>query len=204
MYTQISHITKEFSSGQYSIHRQHCHRSNVLHLQSRPVDQITDNQNSTADTDVVKAASQNIRHIFEVVIEGIRGLSIFMNSVWGEADCFVQYHFPKQLQQKENKDMDHTATLSCDSDIQLYPFRTNTALCTPDPSFSHETRHILTLPTDCPVQKALMTSYRAGGMSAELWKRFYSPNIRDQLVAKVHRNVCTNCVIQLALLSVIA
>ena len=187
MHTQISRITKDFSSGQYSIHRQYCH-SKVQHSQSHPVDPISDNQNNT-DTDVVEVANQNNQHIFEVVIGGIRGLSIFTNSVWGEADCFVQYHFPKQLQQEESRTDKGTDRMASDSnDIQLYPYRTNTSLCTPEPSFSHETRHILTLPMDYPVQKTLMETYRAGGMSVELWKRFYYPNIRDQLVAKVHLN----------------
>ena len=27
-------------------------------------------------------------------MDGVRGLSVFSNMVWGEADCFVQYHFP--------------------------------------------------------------------------------------------------------------
>ena len=120
---------------------------------------------------------QYTQHVFEVVVEGVRDLSLFTNTIWGEADCFVQYHFPKQLgEEGKPNNID---------DIELHPHRTNTALCTPDPSFSHETRHILTLPADTPVQKALMSCYRAGGMGIELWKRFYYPNIRDQLVAKV-------------------
>lgn len=36
--------------------------------------------------------------MFEVVIEGVRGLALFENMIWGEADCFVQYHFPVQSQ----------------------------------------------------------------------------------------------------------
>ena len=35
-----------------------------------------------------------MRHVFEVTVDGVRGLSVFSNTVWGEADCFVQYHFP--------------------------------------------------------------------------------------------------------------
>lgn len=38
----------------------------------------------------------SVEHIFEVVIEGLRGLTAFENMMWGEADCFVQYHFPAQ------------------------------------------------------------------------------------------------------------
>ena len=35
-----------------------------------------------------------IHHTFDVRVSGVRGLSVFNNTVWGEADCFVQYHFP--------------------------------------------------------------------------------------------------------------
>jgi len=38
-----------------------------------------------------------VEHIFEIVIEGVRGLSM-EGMIWGEADCFVQYHFPTQVQ----------------------------------------------------------------------------------------------------------
>lgn len=37
-----------------------------------------------------------MEHIFEVVIEGVTGLKLAESMIWGEADCFVQYHFPSQ------------------------------------------------------------------------------------------------------------
>ena len=37
-----------------------------------------------------------VEHQFEIVVEDIRGLSMFGSTVWGETDCFVQYHFPFQ------------------------------------------------------------------------------------------------------------
>lgn len=39
-----------------------------------------------------------MEHVFEVIVEGVRGLPQLDNIVWGEADCFVQYHFPSQSQ----------------------------------------------------------------------------------------------------------
>ena len=142
---------------------------------------------------------QHIQHVFEVVIEGVRNLSTFSNTIWGEADCFIQYHFPKQLQQPEEEGRQKgqpSIAVSSDDDIELHPYRTSTTLYTPDPSFSHETKHILSLPVSIPVQKALMGCYRANGMSIELWKRFYYPNIRDQLVAKVPVYLIINIVIK--------
>lgn len=39
-----------------------------------------------------------VEHQFEIVVEDVRGLSVFGSTVWGETDCFVQYHFPFQSQ----------------------------------------------------------------------------------------------------------
>lgn len=35
-----------------------------------------------------------IEHVFLVCVEGVRDMTAFTSTVWGEADCFVQYHFP--------------------------------------------------------------------------------------------------------------
>lgn len=42
-------------------------------------------------------------HHFEITVGDIRGLSIFNSTVWGETDCYIQYHFPNQHQ---NMDLD--------------------------------------------------------------------------------------------------
>lgn len=41
-----------------------------------------------------------VEHVFDVTVSGVRGLSVFNNTVWGEADCFVQYHFPRVAHQE--------------------------------------------------------------------------------------------------------
>ena len=41
-----------------------------------------------------------VHHTFDVTVSGVRGLSVFNNTVWGEADCFVQYHFPRIAEQR--------------------------------------------------------------------------------------------------------
>ena len=38
-----------------------------------------------------------VEHLFEVIIESVSGLKLLDNMIWGEADCFVQYHFPAQM-----------------------------------------------------------------------------------------------------------
>lgn len=35
-----------------------------------------------------------VEHVFDLCIEGVRDAAAFASTVWGEADCFVQYHFP--------------------------------------------------------------------------------------------------------------
>lgn len=42
--------------------------------------------------------------MFDVTVNGIRGLSVFNNTVWGEADCYVQYHFPYVAEQQSQED----------------------------------------------------------------------------------------------------
>ena len=37
-----------------------------------------------------------VEHTFEVSVEGIKGLQLLDTMTWGEADCFIQYHFPVQ------------------------------------------------------------------------------------------------------------
>ncbi|XP_033104608.1 C2 domain-containing protein 3-like [Anneissia japonica] len=124
-------------------------------------------------------------HVFEVIVEGIRGFPQFQDTVWGEADCFVQYHFPtcpQQGQHAPDQPIKHpTPTLK--------PHRTATTLCIPDPMFHDICRHRLNIPGNTPVQRELLTACAgvgggAGGIPFEVWCRYYYPNIRDQVLAK--------------------
>ena len=78
----------------------------------------------------------------------------------------------------------------------LQPHRTPTTLCVPDPAFHDVTRHAFKLPQGFPVQRHLLAAFTgarlaatsvpgSGGVPFELWRRYYYPNIRDQMVAKV-------------------
>ncbi|KAM9801687.1 C2 domain-containing protein 3 [Neosynchiropus ocellatus] len=119
-------------------------------------------------------------HLFVIRVEGIHGLMPLQSTVWGEADCFVQYSFPCQ-----GTGPDRTSDES--ADIALKCFRTTTSLCLPDPVFGHTETHVLLAPDDVPVQQLLLRSLpREGsaGVQFEVWCRYYYPNVRDQLVAK--------------------
>ena len=76
----------------------------------------------------------------------------------------------------------------CPGESPAFPLlahRTPTVLCIPDPVLDQSQRHTLPLPPGRPVQHVLLAAYPSHGVPFEVWKRFYYPNIRDQLVAKV-------------------
>ncbi|XP_053162073.1 C2 domain-containing protein 3 isoform X3 [Hemicordylus capensis] len=125
-------------------------------------------------------------HVFEVHLESVKGLTPLQSTVWGEADCYVQYLFPVQK-------LD--SNMLCGSEvyetgIELKPFRSATTLCVPDPIFNDEHHHSLLAPADIPVQRLLLGAFSAqglaggGGIPFEIWCRYYYPNVRDQMVAK--------------------
>ncbi|XP_078401326.1 C2 domain-containing protein 3 [Cetorhinus maximus] len=125
-----------------------------------------------------------MEHIFEINVVQLKGLTPLQSTVWGEADCYIQYYFPTQ-------DADIiTETLLFVNDIILKPFRTATTLCVPDPLFNDCQSHTLLIPPDFPVQRILLNACSkqkltgSGGIQFEIWCRYYYPNVRDQVVAR--------------------
>ncbi|XP_074996519.1 C2 domain-containing protein 3 isoform X3 [Calonectris borealis] len=126
-----------------------------------------------------------MEHVFEIHVESVKGLTPLQSTVWGEADCYVQYYFPVQ----EAGCGALQGTESHEDGIKLKPFRTATTLCVPDPVFNDEHHHSLLVPADVPVQRLLVSAFVApgaagGGIQFEVWCRYYYPNVRDQMVAK--------------------
>ncbi|XP_061072728.1 C2 domain-containing protein 3 [Conger conger] len=127
-----------------------------------------------------------MEHVFEMTVERVKGLTPLQSTVWGEADCYVQYSFPTQEEDPTGALDSHTI----ESSVCLRQFRTGTALCVPDPVFSHSQSHALLAPAGVPVQRLLLSSCSSQGPSArggipfQVWCRYYYPNVRDQLVAK--------------------
>ncbi|KAL0973183.1 hypothetical protein UPYG_G00200030 [Umbra pygmaea] len=125
-------------------------------------------------------------HLFVVKVEKVKGLTPLQSTVWGEADCYVQYNFPAQ-DEPPSQCLDPNVI---ESSVDLRQFRTATTLCVPDPVFSHSERHVLLAPVGVPVQRLLLSSFSSqglangGGIQFEVWCRYYYPNVRDQLVAK--------------------
>ncbi|XP_051636270.1 C2 domain-containing protein 3 isoform X12 [Manacus candei] len=129
-----------------------------------------------------------MEHVFEIHVESVKGLTPLQSTVWGEADCYVQYHFPVQeagCAALQSSGLHEHGKFG----IKLKPFRTATTLCVPDPIFNDEHHHSLVVPADVPVQRLLVSVFMApgvagGGIQFEVWCRYYYPNVRDQLVAK--------------------
>ncbi|KAK2881256.1 hypothetical protein Q8A67_018524 [Cirrhinus molitorella] len=124
-------------------------------------------------------------HVFMIRIERVKGLTPLQSTVWGEADCYIQYSFPAQNESKEDTDP-HIV----ESNVELKAYRTETTLCVPDPVFGHNETHVLLASPDVPVQRILLNSLASqgmrngGGVQFEVWCRYYYPNVRDQLVAR--------------------
>ncbi|XP_030261591.1 C2 domain-containing protein 3 isoform X3 [Sparus aurata] len=125
-------------------------------------------------------------HLFVIRVEKVNGLTPLQSTVWGEADCYIQYNFPCQEADPATK-VDQNLI---ESSVNLKLFRTTTTLCVPDPMFGHTETHVLLAPDGVPVQRLLLSSLSrqglssGGGVQFEVWCRYYYPNVRDQLVAK--------------------
>uniref|UniRef100_A0A8C9R605 C2 domain containing 3 centriole elongation regulator n=1 Tax=Scleropages formosus TaxID=113540 RepID=A0A8C9R605_SCLFO len=123
-------------------------------------------------------------HMFQFRVERVKGLVPLQSTVWGEADCYVQYTFPAWDQGRAHKVDPHSPEKS------KILFRTATTLCVPDPVFNHSETHALLTPVGVPIQRLLLHSFSGHGTDArpgiqfEVWCRYYYPSVRDQLVAK--------------------
>uniref|UniRef100_A0A1A7WXY5 C2 calcium-dependent domain containing 3 n=1 Tax=Iconisemion striatum TaxID=60296 RepID=A0A1A7WXY5_9TELE len=135
----------------------------------------------------IKAAQAEVmrEHVFMIRVEAVSGLTPLQSTVWGEADCYIQYSFPCQEAEASNSDPS-----LIESSVNLKLFRTTTTLCVPDPVFGHTETHVLLAPEGVPVQRLLLSSLSSqglksgGGVQFEVWCRYYYPNVRDQLVAR--------------------
>ncbi|XP_022377822.1 C2 domain-containing protein 3 isoform X4 [Enhydra lutris kenyoni] len=144
-------------------------------------------QPSTASVNVMEDQRSGLmEHHFELHVEKVKGLAPLQATVWGEADCYVQYYFPVQDSQSSVL----KGSEFPENGISLKPFRSATTLCVPDPIFNSEHHHSLLLPSDVPVQRLLLSAFSAqglvpgGGVQFEIWCRYYYPNVREQVVAK--------------------
>ncbi|XP_034720031.1 C2 domain-containing protein 3 isoform X3 [Etheostoma cragini] len=151
----------------------------------RPV-HLLDHQHHSQTKEIASQEETMREHLFVIKVEKVNGLTPLQSTVWGEADCYIQYSFPSQ-------EVDPAAKVDpnlIESSVNLKLFRTTTTLCIPDPLFGHSETHVLLAPEGVPVQRLLLSSLSSQGLSSvggvqfEVWCRYYYPNVRDQLVAK--------------------
>ncbi|XP_066911163.1 C2 domain-containing protein 3-like isoform X2 [Clytia hemisphaerica] len=121
-------------------------------------------------------SSQKVEHDLEITIESVK--NVFENGesqqeVWGESDCYVQYHFPTQH-------VGQDYTYDC--------FKSKTTLCVPNIIFNHNNKHVFTLSNNEKInnifQQCSNKKNAINEIEFELWKRHYYPNIREQLIGK--------------------
>lgn len=151
-------------------------------------------------------------HVFVIRVEKVSGLMPLQSTVWGETDCYVQYRFPCQegdvasnVDQSliESSKAIHTKPsaqpilfvpkhfkifICPPTALNLKPFRSTTTLCVPDLLFGHTETHVLLAPEGVPVQRLLLSSLSAqglsngGGILFEVWCRFVVYTLRSRQV----------------------
>ncbi|XP_022063857.2 C2 domain-containing protein 3 isoform X1 [Acanthochromis polyacanthus] len=151
----------------------------------RPVHLLDHQPHSQTKVNATQKESMR-EHVFVIRVEKVSGLMPLQSTVWGEADCYIQYSFPCQ----EGDDSTNLDQDLIESSVNLKPFRTTATLCIPDPMFGHTETHVLVAPEGVPVQRLLLSCLSSrglsggGGVQFEVWCRYYYPNVRDQLVAR--------------------
>lgn len=117
---QVSYLLQQHASGSYPIQPGSLHSQNKAEGTS-----LWDRRSLMGgkgsrkrDTDAKEDPRGSLaHHQFTIQIEGIRALEVAANTVWGEADCFIQYHFPAPLEDNDSSQIGESVyglTVSCD------------------------------------------------------------------------------------------
>lgn len=94
---KVSYLLRQYASGCYPLQHGYLGPQHG-HLGPQSQNRREEDSSSLLDSgerERVDALSDQLsHHQFTVQVEGIRALEVAANTVWGEADCFIQYHFP--------------------------------------------------------------------------------------------------------------
>lgn len=124
-----------------------------------------------------------VAHEIEVAIPHVRNLDVFANTLYGEADCFVQYSFPEAgAAQAEAM---YVRAARGEEGVPLAvrrEARSQPVLCLPNAVLDHRQRHTLLTAAQQHLADALLPAL-AEGLQVALYKRSYYPNVRDQHLA---------------------
>ena len=102
---QVAFLLREHADGLYPLRRPHLPglsgtgKSGAGAACSRavPCEAVTSQTSGLKDCEEARGESLDndiLQHEFSVCIHGVRGLGVEHAKIWGEADCYVQYHFP--------------------------------------------------------------------------------------------------------------
>lgn len=124
-------------------------------------------------------------HRLELIIPHARNLDVFGDTLYGEADCYIQYVFPEtgaaQLEAIYSRaghgDMDGGGTTS-----QRRETRSQPVLCLPNAALDHKRTHMLVAGPREELADVLLPHLEEG-LQIALYKRRYYPNVRDEHIA---------------------
>ena len=116
---------------------------------------------------ISESTSKN-RHMLSVTVNTIQDMIMFEGSSWGATDCFVSFSLPSGV--KTPPDLKTFSSSVCSS--------------APHMKFNHKTTTSLILPDTVSLLQFLSQTLQDNCVVFELWRRFYYPNIRDQMCAK--------------------
>lgn len=98
---KVSYLLRQHASGCYPIHPGYLHSQRRGEGSLQPWGQSQNRGEGSAVVVESEEGSEEVNqqgslthHQFTVQVEGVRALEVAANTVWGEADCFIQYHFP--------------------------------------------------------------------------------------------------------------
>ena len=109
------------------------------------------------------------RHMFHVTVNSVQDMDMFEGTSWGATDCFISFSLPVS---------------AGSSPPELKTYTTSISSAAPHMKFSHRTTSSLVLSDAVSVQQYLSTTLEDNSVVFELWRRFYYPNVRDQVCAR--------------------
>jgi C2 domain-containing protein 3 len=177
--TQVTSLLQHYAGGKYILQRPYSASGPSVTAHSPLHDTVTvrppkpSRNEDTLGGDELDTTS----HVLRITIRAVKNLSSLNSEIWGASDCFVQYHFPSQHMQSEG-------TSPAKAPCPYIPHRTPTIMCVADPIFNQEMVHAYTLPSSHSLEHVLLSACPSSSVPFQVWKRYYYPNIRDQLVAK--------------------
>jgi hypothetical protein len=174
---QVAHFPRGVASAAASVKQSH--GSGMVNSSSGGIES---DGSATTDSNTVGGPATVSRHTFAVKVMSTAGLDMFEETLTGEADCFVQFHFPET----PAATVVHNGSVNIKpgaNSIQRQPQQTPAVVCVPIATFDARSEHTITLRSDVPLAGELAKALPEG-LDFELWQRLYYPTVCDKLIGK--------------------